>query len=319
MKRHTLLAVASILLCSANLFADILEHTDGQLTYLYYPSENTAYVSSVSNDASGAVNIPGSILIDGKPYTVVSIGMGAFKGCNGVTSVTISNGVSKIGNSAFYYCAGLSSVTIPNSVTRIGTAALSGCIALTSVTIPNSVTRIENYTFDNCINLTSITIPNSVTSIGKYAFYRCENLPSITIPNSVTSIGAGAFYNSNLTSVISEIKVPFAFGSEAFEDNSPNCVLYVPKGTRDVYIAAGWTEEVFMGGIVEMDGGDDIREKMDVNGDKEVSTADVTAIYSYIINGESSGFTRDKANTNGDNNVNTADVTAIYNYIINGK
>ena len=68
-----------------------------------------------------------------------------------------------------------------------------------------------------------------------------------------------------------------------------------------------------------MGGGDDIREKMDVNGDKEVSTADVTAIYSYIINGERSGFTRDKANTNGDNNVNTADVTAIYNYIINGS
>ena len=135
----------------------------------------------------------------------------------------------------------------------------------------------------------------------------------------MTSINGHAFDNcESLTSVISKREKPFKLRPGVFTASN-NCVLYVPKGTRDAYIAAGWTEEVFRGGIVEIDGGDDIREKMDVNGDKEVSTADVTAIYSYIINGDSSGFTRDKANVNGDNDVNTADVTAIYNYIINGS
>ena len=59
--------------------------------------------------------------------------------------------------------------------------------------------------------------------------------------------------------------------------------------------------------------------RMDVNGDGEVNTADVIAIYAYIINGEESGFNAVNADVNYDNNVNTADVTTIYNYIITGE
>ena len=54
-----------------------------------------------------------------------------------------------------------------------------------------------------------------------------------------------------MTSVISEIEVPFFFGSSAFHEISPNCVLTVPYGTKDKYIAKGWTENIFKGGIVE--------------------------------------------------------------------
>ena len=56
----------------------------------------------------------------------------------------------------------------------------------------------------------------------------------------------------------------------------------------------------------------------DVNRDGSINTADVTAIYSFIISGEESGFTAGQANVNGDSDVNTADVTAVYNNIING-
>ena len=54
----------------------------------------------------------------------------------------------------------------------------------------------------------------------------------------------------------------------------------------------------------------------DVNGDGEVNTADVTAVYAYIINGADSGFTADIADVNKDNDVNSADVVAIYTAII---
>ena len=57
----------------------------------------------------------------------------------------------------------------------------------------------------------------------------------------------------------------------------------------------------------------------DVNHDNDVNTADVAAIYSYIMSGEDSGFTHTSADVNGDNDVNTADVTAIYSCIINGS
>lgn len=118
--------------------------------------------------------------------------------------------------------------------------------------IGNSVTSIGASVFANCSNLTSVTIPNSVTSIGNQAFNGCRGLTSVTIPNSVTTIGALAFYKcSGLTSVISEIENPFVFGSSAFSDIASTCTLTVPAGTRDAYIAAGWTEDVFKGGIVE--------------------------------------------------------------------
>ena len=124
------------------------------------------YKTYANPSYSGSVSIPENITYDGVIYTVTSIGVDAFFGCSGLTSVTIGNSVTSIGGYTFYGCKGLTSVTIPNSVTSIG-----------------------GYTFYGCNGLTSVTIPNSVTSIGEYAFFSCKGLTSITIPNSVTSIG----------------------------------------------------------------------------------------------------------------------------------
>ena len=77
---------------------------------------------------TGDLTIPKSVTFRGCPYPVTSIGDGAFRGCWGLTSVTIPNSVTSIGGSAFYGCSGLTSVTIPNSVTSIGNFAFSLCI-----------------------------------------------------------------------------------------------------------------------------------------------------------------------------------------------
>ena len=65
----------------------------------------TAEVTSVEKKYSGEVVIPSSITVEGKEYTVTSIGY-----------------------QAFYECYSLTSVTIPNSVTSIGVFAFRGCI-----------------------------------------------------------------------------------------------------------------------------------------------------------------------------------------------
>ena len=206
-------------------------------------------VESIGEEAFSGCSGLTSVTI---PNSVTSIGQFVFFGCSGLTSVTIPNSVTSIEDGAFAGCSGLTSVTIPNSVTSIGQYAFSDCYRLTSVTIPNSVTSIGKSAFRYCINMTSVTIPNSVTSIGNQAFNGCSGLTSVTIPNSVTTIGALAFNKcSGLTSVISEIENPFVFGSSAFSDIASTCTLTVPAGTRDAYIAAGWTEDVFKGGIVE--------------------------------------------------------------------
>ena len=135
-------------------------------------------------------------------------------------------------------------------LTSIGDEEFYSCHRLTSITIPNNVTSIGDRAFFYCVSLTSITIPNNVTSIGNETFYCC-GLTSITIPNSVTSIGGGAFRDCELTSVVSLIETPFAFGTDAFDIRPRDCMLTVPYGTRDAYIAAGWTEDIFKGGVVE--------------------------------------------------------------------
>ena len=142
------------------------------------------------------------------PNSVTSIGGGAFRGCSGLTSVTIGNSVTNIGYEAFEGCSGLTSVTIGNSVTSIEGGAFRACSGLTSVTIPNSVTSsIGRYAFEGCSGLTSVTIGSGVTSIESFAFEGCSGLTSVTIGNSVTSIGVYAFRGCNgLTSVhISDI------------------------------------------------------------------------------------------------------------------
>ena len=208
--------------------------------------------SSYSNEYSGAVSIPDSVLYSGNyykvtsigylafidcsgltsitiPSSVISIGGGAFSSCTSLTSITIPNSVTSIGSGAFSNCTGLTSITIPNSVTSIGDNAFSGCSGLTSISIPNSVTSIGSSAFSGCSGLTSISIPNSVTSIGVFTFSGCSGLTSIELPNSITSIGGGAFYGcSGLTSITIPNSV-ISIGSSAFYGCSGLTSISIPN------------------------------------------------------------------------------------------
>ena len=56
----------------------------------------------------------------------------------------------------------------------------------------------------------------------------------------------------------------------------------------------------------------------DVNRDARVNSADVVAIYNYIVNGAASGISNTSADVNRDGDVNSADAVTVYNIIING-
>ena len=89
-------------------------------------------------------------------------------------------GIQEIPQYCFSCCSKLTSIAISDSVTKISNGVFGGCNSLTSIVIPNSVISIGENAFGNCSSLTSITIPDSVTSIGYYAFNGCISLSSIT-------------------------------------------------------------------------------------------------------------------------------------------
>ncbi|GHV29571.1 hypothetical protein AGMMS4952_15450 [Spirochaetia bacterium] len=180
------------------------------------------------------------------PADVTSIGVSAFSGCTGLTSVSIPASVTSIAERAFEGCTGITSVSIPASVANIGMNAFRGCTGITSeqngftaitvsgrlwitgytgkdaaVVIPATiggkpVISIGTVAFQNRENITSVSIPVGVTSIGERAFYRCWNLTSVSIPASVTSIGDSAFYGcGRLTSVSIPASVT-SIGDSAF-------------------------------------------------------------------------------------------------------
>ena len=99
MKRVLLLTV--LFLCPALSFAF---EVDGIAYNVISEEDLIVEVTKKDPKYSGDVLIPESVVYEGKTYSVTSIGQSAFKGCIGLTSVTIPNSVTNIGVGAFIYC-----------------------------------------------------------------------------------------------------------------------------------------------------------------------------------------------------------------------
>jgi len=197
----------------------------------------------------------------------ISIGDLAFYGCEGLTSINFSDGVSSIGYEAFENCY-LTSIEISSSVTSIAAGAFydgdelcsisvakgnpvydsrNNCNAIIETNsntlilgcrntiIPYTVTSIGDYAFQSCWGMTSIVIPNGIISIGKNAF-RGGGLTSITIPESVVTIGEGAFsYKEDLTDVYClAINIPET-SEDAFCYFENAVTLHVPEEVLESY------------------------------------------------------------------------------------
>ena len=80
-----------------------------------------------------------------------NLGIAAFAGCSGLTSLTIPSGVTSIDSEAFRGCSGLTSLTIPSGVTSIGKWAFRGCSGLTSIYVyPKKLPELGTDIFNGC-------------------------------------------------------------------------------------------------------------------------------------------------------------------------
>ena len=107
----------------------------------------------------------------------------------------------------------------------------------------------------SCVNLKSVSLPTCVASLGQGCFYRCTGLASVYM------------YAEHL---------PTMLGYNVFGGcDADNCILYVPKGTMDMYrqsSAFGYFKN-----IVEFDA---------TGIDKVTISADAKEMSRYSVNGQ---------------------------------
>ena len=167
------------------------------------------------------------------PNDIISIGDGAFSGCDSLTSIEIPGIVTSIGENAFRSCTGLTRIEIPNSVTSIGDQAFYGCRGLKSLMNYSNLVFCKGSTEWGYIAYYAETVYNAPNgyfdgdyiwaesggqkilayylgdavelklpadckgeeyAIGAEAFAGCIGLVSVEIPNSVIGIGNSPFY-----------------------------------------------------------------------------------------------------------------------------
>lgn len=208
----------------------VQQYYDFEANGIYYiiTGPNTASVTfkdSNYNSYSGSVNVPSTVVHQGKTYTVTAVGRGAFYRCENLTSVSLPNTVTMLDYAAFAN-SGLTSLSIPQSVTTLGEFCFQGCSSLVSINLPNGITSIPRQCFTNCTSLQSITIPGSAKVIYYYAFYNCTALENLTIQNGVESILYAAFATCAFQSVTIPASVT-TIEEHAFDNCTSISAFYV--------------------------------------------------------------------------------------------
>ena len=92
------------------------------------------------------------------PTTLVTVGPGAFTGCDSFTEITFHEGLITLSRYAFDHCDKLQKVTLPDTVIDIGERAFKDCVSMTSFDYPlgwANVPRISSSynVFQNCQSL----------------------------------------------------------------------------------------------------------------------------------------------------------------------
>ena len=210
------------------------------------------------------------------PSGITSLGESCFSGCSSLTSIDLPSGITSLGGSCFEYCSSLTSISLPESLTSLGVRCFYDCISLANVHLSSDKISLGNGCFECCRSLKSIDLPSGITSLGDWCFLGCSSLKSINLPESINSLGSSCFSGcKGLASVYVYAEQLPTMGYTVFENcDADNCILYVPKGTIDMYRQSDFG---YFKNIVELDA-TGINNPMTSTNLKEVSR--------YTVNGK---------------------------------
>ena len=229
-------------------------------------------------------------------YYIKELSDSCFAGASQLTGVKITwsdNILKKIPDYAFASCTGLTTFKWPDKLCKLsyigkGAFANTSIQGVVDLTMCNDTKLdIQDYAFSNTPYVTHFKLPANVARIGESAMMEVSGaaLTDVTClaTNPPTNLGPNV-WNYNLQS---------------------GQTLHVPQGCVNKYKAAAQWKN--FGNIVDAIPGD-------VNGDGHVNSVDVTALYNYLLNGDSSELVN--GDQDGDGIITSVDITIVYNILL---
>ena len=140
---------------------------DVELDGIFYNLDKENKTASVASYSyKGAVVIPETISVDGKAYTVTSLGENCFSGCWGLTSITIPNSVTSLGERCFAYCSRLTEVHANRETPpATGSGIFGECWSLETIYVPTGASA--NYDIDpwNAYKIVEEGVQSGITAV----------------------------------------------------------------------------------------------------------------------------------------------------------
>ena len=188
----------------------------------------------------GALAIPATVSDGNTTYHVTEIDRRAFAFCDGLTRVTIPEGVTTIGTLAFMACTSLDTVELPSSINSIANLAFNGCSFMSNIDnwVDSTVLYLGNYLIQVSSRVAdTLTVPDGIEGIAGMAMYNCINLGSVVLPASLRFIGAKAFADCDTLQTVRLLgTTPPAIADDSFE-NVTDLTIIIPCGTVEEYMA----------------------------------------------------------------------------------
>ncbi len=196
-----------------------------------------------------------------------------------------------------------------SAVTKTAVFDFSSPEALSQMGLPTPTSSTPTYlqnniTVDNITLIPGSSSPRSTFYQNQYTFYTTSgNTFSFRGENGATikRVDFDGFYTQQRFTAN-----PAGFDSgNSYWSGSTNQVTFTGTGGNSLHS---------MTVTYEIDEGN--YSPLDVNHDGNITSADITAIYNYLLNNDQTFVAY--CDVNNDGNITSADITAIYNFILNG-
>lgn len=254
MKKIYAKLVAAVLACmmGGTAMAETLYEVNG-INYVIL-NETSVMVYDTKTEPTGDLELPQTVTIEGKTYTLTALDAVSFKDCAKITSVKLPATIDSIGYQAFNGCTALKSINLQDTKLReLQVSTFLSCKSLESIIIPATVVEIGTNPFMETLSLKGITveegnpnyvsvdgvlftkdkktlisypvgkstdyvIPDGTETIATMAFCQGRTVRNVTIPNSVTRIEGSAFMRVDSLQLIKLPENIEFIGSSAFSE-----------------------------------------------------------------------------------------------------